>query len=78
MKIKILRVDIALGLPRSSHDCPIALACNRHFAEDDITVGPTSLFIKDTKYKLDKIGQKFVEDFDNDLPVSLCEVEITI
>lgn len=76
MKIKILQVDIDLGLICDGKNCPVALACNRHFAENDVTVGENIVLINVKKYRLDKIGSKFVRDFDEGKEVSPCEVEL--
>lgn len=76
MRIKILQVDIDLGLKGSCNECPIALACIRHFATDDIEVDFGCITVEDKIYILDTRGRKFILNFDGGRKVSPCEITI--
>lgn len=83
MKIKITQEDIVQGTKTSPCNCPIALACIKHFITTGVYVSKSRVEIWRSEtsngiYKLDKIGRKFIKDFDLDLTVSPCEVELTL
>lgn len=76
MKIKVTAEHIRRGLRGISFSCPISLALEDAGIEE-LFVGKTVLFSFNKKeIPLSKEAQKFVYDFDNNLPIKPFEFEL--
>jgi hypothetical protein len=77
--IQVLQSDINMGKPCDSRRCPTAIAATRHFDiytrvwRETLWIGWTGHF---AEYRLDEVGERFVEEFDAGLPVSPCTITL--
>lgn len=73
MKVKVTAQHIKDGVPGDADACPIALALNEQLpAEEDSFGWTVDAFTAEnvhTRVRLSKRAQKFVERFDNGVPV---------
>lgn len=77
MKIQVTQEDIDQGTPSEVCACPIALAAKRVFAHREIAVLDIVIQIGDRwEMALPDSAQKFIEEFDNGLPVTPFEFEL--
>jgi hypothetical protein len=74
MRVEITKEDIDNGIPCNNFSCPIALALKRYYPDKVISVGKLWITIegvyhKMRYYKNSPIVRKFINDFDDDIPV---------
>ena len=67
--ISVTALDITRGNKGGSTNCPIARATRRCGRTKHVSVGATGITVGEGRYNLPKTAQRFVQDFDNELPV---------
>lgn len=78
MKVKVLQHHIDQGISRDVGACAIALALQEQFPEAVVSVGVTFAYVGGRYWEFAGYeARDFVADFDDGLPVSPFEFEMT-